>query len=107
MMSLYAIVESGAKQYRVEPQSVIEVEKISLPENEREVALERVLLVGEGDKVHVGTPTLEGARVVCDYLGDFRAPKVISLKFRRRKASRRKHGHRQTYSRLRVKEIKF
>lgn len=104
-MGAYAIVESGSKQYRVEPKSVIEVEKVTLPDEKKEILLEKVLLVGDGEKVWVGQPLLKGAKVVCDYLGDIRARKVMVLKFRRRKASRRKRGHRQTLSRLLVKEI--
>lgn len=104
-MPLYAIVESGAKQYRVEPKSWIEVEKLKIPEGEKEVTLDKVLFISNGEKVQIGTPHIQGAKVVCDYLGDKRAPKVIAFKFRRRKASRRKRGHRQEYSRLFVKEI--
>ncbi len=104
-MPTYAIIESGAKQYRVEPKSWIEVEKLNLAEGEKEVALDKVLLLCNGEKIQIGTPHIQGAKVICDYLGNKRAPKVISFKFRRRKASRRKKGHRQEYSRLFVKEI--
>ncbi len=105
-MSSYAIVETGSKQYRVEPKSVIEVEKLKLPEGEKEVLLEKVLLVSNGKDVQVGNPLVKGASVVCELLEEFRAPKVISFRFRRRKNSRRKKGHRQDLLRLRVKEIK-
>ena len=106
-MSSYAIIETGSKQYRVEPQTILEVELFSIPENQTEILLDRVLLARNGDKLEIGSPYIEGATVVCDYLGEFRGPKVISLKYRRRKASRRKRGHRQDLLRLRVKEIKF
>ena len=105
-MSSYAIVETGSKQYRVEPKSVIEVEKLKLPEAGKEVHLDRVLLVSSGKDVQVGNPVLKGASVICELVEEFRAPKVISFRFRRRKASRRKKGHRQTLVRLLVKEIK-
>ena len=105
-MPTYAIIETGSKQYVVEPNAIIEIEKLSLPENEKEVVLDKVLLVSEGEKCHIGTPWVAGAKVLCESLGNFRAPKVISFKFRRRKASRRKKGHRQDLLRLRVKEIK-
>ncbi len=104
-MSTYAIIETGSKQYRVEPKQVLEIERLEIPKDQKEVSLEKVLLIRDGDKVQVGNPLVSGAKVVCDYLGEFRAPKVISLKYRRRKASRRKKGHRQTLSRLLVKEI--
>ena len=106
-MSQYAIIESGSKQYRVEPKSIIEVDKIEIPEGQKEFSLDRVLLAYDGKQIHVGTPTLKGASVICDYVGDFRGKKVISFRFRRRKNSRKKHGHRQELSRLVVKEIKI
>jgi len=106
-MSSYAIVETGSKQYRVEPKKIIEIERLAIPENASEIALDRVLAVGSGDNVQIGTPYLPGAKVVCEYLGEIRSPKVISLKYRRRKASRRKRGHRQYLTRLLVKEIKI
>lgn len=104
-MSPYAIIECGAKQYRVEPQTTLEVETLHLPQDQKEVTLERVLLIQQDGETKVGNPWVPGARVICDYLGEGRSPKVISLKYRRRKASRTKRGHRQAFSRLRVKEI--
>ena len=105
-MPSYAIIETGSKQYRVEPESIIEVEKLKLPEGEKDVLLERVLLLSNGKDVQVGSPFVKGASVVCELIEEFRAPKVISFRFRRRKNSRRKKGHRQDLLRLRVKEIK-
>ena len=104
-MSPFAIVEAGSKQFRIEPKSVIEVEKMEIAEDQKDVNLERVLFIHDGEKIHVGTPWIKGAKVVCDYLGNVRKEKVISFKYRRRKASRRKKGHRQELSRLLVKEI--
>ena len=103
--SQYAIIETGAKQYRVEPKQVLEVERLVVPPDQREISLEKVLLVRNGEKIQIGNPFVSGAKVVCDRLGERRAPKVISFKYKRRKASRRKKGHRQTYTRLLVKEI--
>jgi large subunit ribosomal protein L21 len=105
-MSKYAIIETGSKQYRVEPKSVIEVELLEIPEGQKEVTLDKVLMVRNGEDIQVGTPHVKGATVICDYLGDMRGKKVIHFRFRRRKNSRRKHGHRQNYSRLVVKEIR-
>jgi len=102
----YAIIETGSKQLRVEPNAVIEVEKIPLPENTKEICLDKVLLLNDGETIRVGTPWVSGVKVLCDCLGQFRHPKVISFKYRRRKASRRKRGHRQEFLRLLVKEIK-
>ena len=105
-MSQYAIIETGSKQYRVEPKSLIEVELLDLPEGQKEVTLDRVLLVRNGEQIQVGNPTVAGAKVICDFLEEFRGPKVISFRFRRRKNSRRIRGHRQDMIRLRVKEIR-
>ena len=105
-MSSYAIIETGSKQYRVEPKSIIEVEKLSLPESGKEILLDKVLLVSNGKDIQVGNPLVQGASVVCELMEEFRAPKVISFRFRRRKNSRRKKGHRQDLLRLVVKEIK-
>lgn len=107
MSSTYAVIESGSKQYVVEPKATIEVEKLKLSPNQKEVLLEKVLLVKTQDKIQVGNPWVKGAKVVCDFLGETRAKKVISFKYRRRKASRKKIGHRQNYFRLFVKEIKL
>ena len=105
-MSKYAIIESGSKQYRVEPKSVIEVELLEIPEGQKEVTLDKVLMVRSGEDLQVGTPHVKGASVICDYLGTLRGKKVTIFRFRRRKNSRRKHGHRQNFCKLVVKEIR-
>ena len=106
-MSTYAIVETGSKQYRVEPKSVLEVELFPVAEGQKEVALDKVLFVRSGENIQVGNPTVQGAKVICDFLGEFKAPKVVSFRFRRRKNSRRIKGHRQQLVRLLVKEIQI
>ncbi len=106
-MSRYAIIETGSKQYRVEPKDVIEVETLGLTEGQKEVSLDKVLLVRDGDKLQVGNPVVSGAAVICDYIGETRGKKVVAFKFRRRKNSRRKQGHRQNYTKLVVREIRF
>ncbi len=105
-MPHYAIIETGSKQYWVEPKDVIEVEKLEVG-NKKEVILDQVLLVRSEDKIEVGAPIIKGAQVICDYLGETRGEKTFALKYRRRKASRTKKGHRQDFTKLRVKEIKI
>lgn len=101
---MYAVVETGGKQYRVAPGGVIAVER--LPGSVGEVVeLSRVLLVGEGEKVKVGSPVVSGAKVRATILGQVRGPKITVFKFRRRRKYRRKTGHRQQMTRLRVEEI--
>ena len=105
-MANYAIVETGSKQYWVEPKQVIEVELLGAAEGQKEVVLDQVLLVQDGSQLKVGTPVISGAKVICENLGEFRGPKLVHYRMRRRKSSRRKRGHRQDLLRLLVKEIK-
>ncbi len=108
MSTKYAIIETGSKQYIVEAQAILEVEKLPLSsENSNEIILDKVLFARNEDRVEFGTPTIKGAQVICEHLGDIQSKKVIILKYRRRKNSRRKRGYRQQLTRLRVKEIKF
>lgn len=106
-MEKYAIVETGSKQYWVEPKQVIEVELLDIPEGQKEVVLDQVLLVQDGGQVKVGAPLVAGAKILCENLGEMRGPKLVHYRMRRRKSSRRKQGHRQDLLQLRVKEIKI
>lgn len=103
-MSTFAVVETGNRQFLVKQNDVILVEK---PEGAKDgqVSLERVLMIKSNDTANFGTPYINGAKVLCQVLAEERQPKVISFKYRRRKNSRRKKGHRQTLTRLQVKEI--
>jgi large subunit ribosomal protein L21 len=101
---MYAVVETGGKQYRVARGGVIAVER--LPGSVGDVVeLSRVLLVGDGEQIKVGTPMVSGAKVRATILGQVRGPKITVFKFRRRRKYRRKTGHRQELTRLRVEEI--
>jgi large subunit ribosomal protein L21 len=106
-MNSYAIVETGGKQLRVEPNQVIEIERLRLGKNPTNVVLDKVLLVGKAGALEVGSPYVKGASVVCDFLGETKGPKKVIFKMRRRKNYRRKTGHRQLFIELRVKEIQF
>lgn len=106
-MGNYAIVETGSKQYWVEPKQVIEIEKLAGTEGQKEVLLDHVLFFQDGAKLKIGTPEIKGAQVICENLGEIRGPKLVHYRMRKRKASRRKHGHRQDLLRLLVKEIKI
>lgn len=101
---MYAIVETGSKQYCVSPGQLLEVEKVKGDVGET-VNLERVLLLFDGKETKVGFPFVPGAKVVSEITQQRRAKKVIVFKFRRRTKYRRKQGHRQSLTRLRVKEI--
>ncbi|MFO7718460.1 MAG: 50S ribosomal protein L21 [Thermodesulfobacteriota bacterium] len=101
---MYAIVATGGKQYRVKEGMEIDVEKLHAAPGE-EIALDTVLLLGQDDDVKVGTPYLENAKVTCEVLKHDRGDKVIIFKHKRRKDYRRKKGHRQDYTRLKVTAI--
>ncbi len=100
----YAIVEAMGHQYRVAPNEYLEVDRLPFDVGDL-VELERVLLVVNGDEVHVGTPTVEGARVRAVVVDHFKGPKILVFKYKPRKRYRRRRGHRQKYTRLLVKEI--
>lgn len=101
---MYAVVEVGAKQYLVRKDDIIDVEKQDVQEG-KEITLNKVLLLSQENKVEVGQPYLKEAKVKAQVLGLFKAAKVISYKYRRRKASHWKKGHRQKLTRLKIKEI--
>ena len=101
---IYAIVETGGKQYRVESGQVIDVDLMDLGEGNT-VEPDRVLLIGDGEKVTVGTPTVEGAKVMATSQGDGRDKKIIVLKYKNKIRYRKKTGHRQDYTRLMIDQI--
>jgi len=101
---MYAIIESGGKQYRAEPGRMLKLEKLD-GEKGSQIELTKVLLVADGDTVKVGSPTVEGAKVVSEIVRQGRGPKISVFKFKRRKKYRRHIGHRQALTTVRVKEI--
>jgi large subunit ribosomal protein L21 len=101
---MYAVVTTGGKQYRVEPGSELEVERLS-GDAGSSVTFDRVLLVGDGEAVTIGTPTVEGATVSGTVLGEALGPKLIVFKFKQKATYRRKNGHRQHLTRVRIDEI--
>ena len=103
---MYAIIEVGAKQYSVKKDDIIEVEKQAAQKG-KEITLDKVLLVCEDKNVEIGQPYLKGAKVKAIVLNQIKGQKVISYKYRRRKASHRKKGHRQQLTRLKIQEIKL
>jgi len=100
---MFAVFKTGGKQYRVAAEDVLKVDKIKGEPGEI-VEFGEVLVVG-GDNMTVGAPTVGGATVAAQVLEQGRGPKVIAFKKRRRKNSRRKRGHRQEFTMLRITEI--
>ena len=101
---MFAIIETGSKQYKVQPGDVLRVEKLPYEEGQ-EIELDKVLLI-EGEQRKAGTPYVEGAKVVAKVLRHARGKKIIGMKFKRRKNYRRKWGHRQWFTELEILEIK-
>ena len=100
----FAIVESGGKQYRAVEGTTIDVDRLAL-EPGKKFDLERVLLMGDGDMVMVGTPAVSGIHVSATVVEHFKGPKVISFKYRPKKRIRVKGGHRHHYTRLMINFI--
>ena len=100
---MFAVIKTGGKQYRVAPEDVVKVEKLAGNPGDV-ISFGEVLVVG-GDTPQLGTPMVAGATVAGEVLEQGRGPKVIAFKKRRRKNSRRKRGHRQEYSLVRITEI--
>ncbi|MDI3269120.1 MAG: 50S ribosomal protein L21 [Bacillota bacterium] len=101
---MYAIIETGGKQYRVAQGDVVEVERLSQEEGSP-VTFDRVLLVADGEKVQVGDPFLAGIQVKGILLGQTKGDKIIVFKYRAKTNYRRKLGHRQPLSRVRIESI--
>ncbi len=101
---MYAVLTTGGKQYRVEAGSTLVVEKLA-GEPGSSVTFDRVLLVGDGESVMVGTPTVAGASVVATVLGEELGEKIIVFKFKQKVKYRRRTGHRQHLTRLRIDSI--
>lgn len=101
---MYAIIEVGAKQVTIKKGDIVEVEKIEA-DKAQDIVLDKVLLACDGDKIEVGKPYIKGATVKAEVLCQTKADKVISYKYRRRKAYHRKTGHRQKLTMIKIKEI--
>lgn len=102
---MYAIVETGGKQFRVEEGRTFKVQKIQA-EAGSEVVLDKVLLVGEGTDVKIGQPYVEKAQVNCEIVEHGREKKIVVFHKRRRKDSMKKQGHRQDFTAIKIKAIK-
>lgn len=106
-MDVYAVVETGGRQYRVEPGQELLVEKLAA-EPGQELALDRLLMVvGEAGQTLVGRPYVDGARAVATVVGQERGPKILVFKYKPKVNYRRRRGHRQDLTRIRVERIEL
>ena len=103
---MYAVIQTGGKQYRVEPGKTVVVEKLD-GEQGTAVVFDQVLLVssGDGGSVSIGKPTVAGAKVTGSIVEQGRGEKLVVFKLRRRKNYVRKNGHRQDYTAVKIAEI--
>jgi len=103
-MSAYAVIKTGGQQYRVTEGQTLKVEKLNYDIG-AEAEFDEILLVASGDKIKVGQPTVEKAKVVAEVVEHGRGKKIKILKFRRRKHSMKRMGHRQDYTLIKIKSI--
>ena len=101
---MYAVVKTGGKQYRVEKEDVVLVEKLNANDGDQ-LVLSSVLMVGDGKKVTLGTPLVNDAAVMAQVIRQTRGPKITMIYKRRRKNSRRKQGHKQDLTLLKIIDI--
>jgi large subunit ribosomal protein L21 len=101
---MYAVIKTGGKQYRVEQGGTVRVDKID-GEPGAKVQIDEVLLLKDGDDVKVGTPNVAGAKVSAEIVAQEKGEKLVVFKFKRRKNQRRRHGHRQLYTTIKITGI--
>ena len=102
-MKMYAVIETGGKQYKVEKGDVIYIEKLAV-EEESTVTFNKVIAVG-ADEIKVGTPYVEGAKVEAKVLKNGKAKKIVVMTYKPKKNEKRKLGHRQPYTKVEITEI--
>jgi large subunit ribosomal protein L21 len=101
---MYAIIETGGKQYKVKKGDVIDVELLN-DASGNSVQFHQVLLINDGKHSKIGTPVVEASKVLGEIIDQVKGPKVVAYKYKQRKNTRRKVGHRQKYSRVKIVEI--
>ncbi len=101
---MYAVVKSGARQYRAEVGNTLLVERVPAQVGQQ-LELNQVLLVADGEDVRIGQPVVKKARVLATVISQEKGPKIRVFKYRPKERYRRRAGHRQNYTRLRVDEI--
>ena len=101
---MYAIIETGGKQYRVAPGQILTIEKLEVDAGSS-VDFDRVLMVGEGEQIKFGAPLVTGAKVVAEVIKHGRGDKIRIIKFRRRKHHMKHQGHRQYFTQVKITSI--
>ena len=101
---MYAVIESGGKQHKVTDGEILNLEKLDLPAGET-FDFEKVMLIGDGTDIKIGSPYVEGSKVSAEVLSHGRGKKIRIIKFNRRKHYRRQAGHRQWYTQVKITGI--
>lgn len=99
----YAIIETGGKQYKVKEGEIISIERINT--TQPKVEFDKIVAVSTDSGIKIGTPYVSGAKVIAEVLGEEKGEKVIVFKYRRRKSSKTKKGHRQIYTKVKIEKI--
>ncbi|GHU79732.1 50S ribosomal protein L21 [Clostridia bacterium] len=102
---MYAVIQTGGKQYRVQEGDTVYVEKIDKADG-AELSFDALMIGGDGDSTVVGSPTVPGAAVTATLVGQVKGEKIIVYKYKAKKNYRRKQGHRQPYTKLEIKAIR-
>lgn len=107
---MYAVIEQGSKQYKVAEGDLLDIELTEVSPDAQTIEMDKVLFVSDGAKVKIGTPYIEGAKVVASFAATaadsvIKGPKLYPMYFRRRKASKKRIGHRQKYLQVTIDKI--
>ena len=101
----YAVIQTGGKQYKVKSGEILKIEKLPETKADTKIEFKEILAYGDDKSIELGTPTVDGAKVEAELLKNGKERTVLIFKKRRRKNSRRKNGHRQQYSLIRINKI--
>jgi len=101
----YAVIQTGGKQYKVKASDILKIEKLENSKSDSKIEFKEILAYGDDKKIEVGTPLLGGAKVEAELIKNGKNRTVLIFKKRRRKNSRRKNGHRQQYSLIKISKI--
>ena len=101
----YAVIKTGGKQYKVKSGEILKIEKLPDSKPETKIEFNEILAYGDDKNIEVGTPNIDGAKVEADLIKNSKNRTILIFKKRRRQNSRRKNGHRQQYSLIKIKKI--
>ena len=101
----YAVIQTGGKQYKVKASEILKIEKLENSKPNSKIEFKEILAYGDDKKIEVGTPLLDGAKVEAELIKNGKNRTILIFKKRRRKNSRRKNGHRQQYSLIKISKI--